>query len=96
MRSVGLERDSFTVWFALMCCGLVAWPAYALAQTVLPTARYPVGMTQVEYIDPADGGRPLNYMLIYRLLRTAAPRLSKYSYPPICNCIRTHRSLRTG
>jgi hypothetical protein len=22
-------------------------------------------MTQVEYVDPADGGRPLDYMLIY-------------------------------
>jgi predicted dienelactone hydrolase len=43
----------------------VGWPACALAQDVLPTARYPVGMTQVEYVDPADGGRPLNYMLIY-------------------------------
>ena len=71
MRSVCLERSSFTrflagvtVWFAVMSCGLVAWPAYALAQAVLPTARYPVGMTQVEYVDPADG-RSLNYMLIY-------------------------------
>jgi hypothetical protein len=43
----------------------VAWPAYALAQAVLPTAPYPVGMAQVEYVNPADGGRPLNYMLIY-------------------------------
>lgn len=72
MRSVCLERNSFTrflagvtVWFAMMYCGLVAWPAYALAQAVLPTALYPVGMTQVEYVDPADGGRPLDYMLIY-------------------------------
>lgn len=72
MRSVCLKRTSFifllvgvTVWFAMMYCGLLAWPAYALAQAVLPTALYPVGMTQVEYVDPADGGRPLNYMLIY-------------------------------
>jgi predicted dienelactone hydrolase len=72
MRSVCLERNSFTrflagptVWFAIIYCGLVAWPAYALAQAVLPTAPYPVGMAQVEYVNPADGGRPLNYMLIY-------------------------------
>jgi predicted dienelactone hydrolase len=71
MRTVGLETNSctrflagITVWFAVMYCGLVAWPACALAQDVLPTARYPVGMTQVEYVDPADG-RSLNYMLIY-------------------------------
>jgi predicted dienelactone hydrolase len=38
---------------------------YGLAQDVLPNALYPVGMTQVEYVDPANGGRPLNYMLIY-------------------------------
>jgi Platelet-activating factor acetylhydrolase, isoform II len=72
MRSVCLERNGctrflarVTVWFAMMYCGVLAWPAYALAQDVLPTALYPVGMTQVEYVDPADGGRPLNYMLIY-------------------------------
>src|SRR5262245_31320776 len=72
MRCVCLERKGCTrflcglpVWFALEYCGLVAESAYALAQAVLPTTLYPVGMTQVEYIDPADGGRPLNYMLIY-------------------------------
>jgi predicted dienelactone hydrolase len=72
MRSVCLERNNFTrfltgvtAWLATVYCGLVAWPAYALAQSVLPTALYPVGMTQVEYVDPADGGRPLNYMVIY-------------------------------
>ena len=72
MRSVCLWRNSFArfsagvpVWFAIMYCGLMAWPAYVFAQDVLPTARYTVGMTQVEYLDPADGGRPLDYMLIY-------------------------------
>ncbi|MGH6792442.1 MAG: hypothetical protein ACRECF_06865, partial [Methyloceanibacter sp.] len=43
----------------------MAWPAYTLAQAEqLLASLYPVGMTQVEYVDPADG-RPLNYMLIY-------------------------------
>ena len=50
-------------WGLATCCGLVAWPAHGLAQGALPTARYPVGMTQVEYV--ADDGRKLNYMLIY-------------------------------
>jgi predicted dienelactone hydrolase len=48
-----------------MYCALVARSTYALAQAVLPTTLYHVGMTQVEYFDPADGDRPLNYMLIY-------------------------------
>jgi predicted dienelactone hydrolase len=72
MRGVSLERDGLTralfslpVWFSLVYCGLVAWSTWALAQAVLPTTLYPVGMTQVEYVDPADGSRPLNYMLIY-------------------------------
>jgi predicted dienelactone hydrolase len=72
MRCISLERNGFTrflfglpVWFAVVYCGLMAWSTYALAQSVLPTTLYPVGMTQVEYVDPADGGRPLNYMLIY-------------------------------
>jgi hypothetical protein len=47
MRSVCLERNSrirflarVTVWFAMMYYGILAWPAYALAQDVLPTALY--------------------------------------------------------
>jgi hypothetical protein len=35
------------------------------AQDVLRAAPYPVGMTQLQYIDPSKGGRPLNLMLIY-------------------------------
>ena len=38
-------------------------PVRALAEDVLRTALYPVGMTQLEYVDPSDGGRPLNLML---------------------------------
>ena len=70
MRLDCSERNSSTrvlartFWTAVMYCALVAWPAYALAQAELPSSLYPVGMTQVEYVDPADG-RPLNYMLIY-------------------------------
>src|SRR5690606_18721403 len=49
----------------LGACGLAALPSGARAQEPLPLGPYPVGMTQVEYLDPADGGRPLNYMLLY-------------------------------
>ncbi|MDN5871638.1 MAG: hypothetical protein L0H73_13065 [Nitrococcus sp.] len=71
MRSVCLAQNSnprllagVAGWLAILFCGLAAWPAHALAQDVLPSARYPVGVRQVEYVDPADG-RSLNYMLIY-------------------------------
>ncbi len=61
IRRVGITRFivSVTACFHIMYYGLVAWPANALAQAALPTALYPVGMTQVEFVDPADGGRPL-------------------------------------
>ena len=69
MRSVWSKRDGFTrllfsipAWVVIMYCGLMTWSAYAVDQDALPTTSYPVGMTQVEYI---DGDRPLNYMLIY-------------------------------
>jgi predicted dienelactone hydrolase len=71
MRSGCLERHGFTrflfripVWFVITQCSLMTWSAYAVDQSVLPTTLYPVGMRQVEYVDPA-GGRPLDYMLIY-------------------------------
>ncbi len=72
MRLVCLERHGVTrllfgilVWFVITPCSLVTWSAHPLDQAVLPTSLYPVGMTQVEYVDPVGGGRPLDYMLIY-------------------------------
>jgi len=72
MRFVWSKRDGFTrllfsipAWGVIMYCGLMAWSAYALDQAALPTTSYPVGMTQIEYSDPTQGDRPLNYMLIY-------------------------------
>ena len=72
MRPVWSKRDGFTrllfsipAWVVIMYCGLVTWSAYALDQAALPTTSYPVGMTQIEYSDPTQGDRPLNYMLIY-------------------------------
>jgi predicted dienelactone hydrolase len=83
MRSICLQRNGsnrslcfgVSLRFAIMYCSLVAWSTYALAQAAPPATVYPVGMTQVEYIDPADGGRPLDYMLIYLAApdRTATP-----------------------
>src|ERR1700719_4882913 len=71
MRAVRLGRHGLVRWltgvaacFAIYC-GSLASPARALAQDVLRRAPYPVGMTQLEYIDPSDGGRPLDLMLIY-------------------------------
>ncbi|MEA2263994.1 MAG: hypothetical protein QOJ51_6819 [Acidobacteriaceae bacterium] len=72
MRSICLGRKgftrcviAFTVFFGFRFWGVLAWPADAFAQSVLPSTPYAVGMTQVEFVDPADGGRPLDFMLIY-------------------------------
>jgi predicted dienelactone hydrolase len=71
MLAVRLVRKALTRWLAgiTICfavyCGAVAWPGRAFAQDVMRAAPYPVGMTQLEYFDPSDGGRPLNLMLIY-------------------------------
>ncbi|HEX5327550.1 MAG TPA: hypothetical protein VFW75_12840 [Acetobacteraceae bacterium] len=71
MRAVCVEPNGFSrlllgaaIWLGMMCCCLAAWPTYAVAEAALPTTLYPAGMTQVEYVDPADG-RPLDFMLIY-------------------------------
>jgi predicted dienelactone hydrolase len=45
--------------------GLVVARENAVAQSVLPNALNSVGMTMMEFHDPAEGGRPLDYMLIY-------------------------------
>jgi predicted dienelactone hydrolase len=49
--------------FAALVCGLYCEDARA--QDVMPATPYNVGMTQVEYTDPAAGGRSLNFLLIY-------------------------------
>lgn len=79
MRTVRLGRSGFTCrlagasLFLGICSGCVTWPpARALAQDVLRAAAYPVGMTQLEYSDPSEGGRPLDLMLIYPAAPAAA------------------------
>jgi predicted dienelactone hydrolase len=49
---------------ALLALALAAWPALAPAAEGLPGGLYPVGMTQLEYADPADG-RVLDSLLVY-------------------------------
>ncbi len=39
------------------------WPA--MAQTAPQDAAYPVGIRQMEYVDPAEGGRHLAFALLY-------------------------------
>ena len=72
MRYGHLERNNsarflaaLIVFLCVMCSGPLIWPANALAQAMLPNTLYPVGVTQVEFVDPSAGGRPLDYMLIY-------------------------------
>ncbi len=71
MRGICSGRNGFTrlltsaVVCLGVCSGLIGWSAGALARDALPAARYAVGMTQMEFTDPADGGRPLDLMLIY-------------------------------
>jgi predicted dienelactone hydrolase len=71
MRPVCVRRNCFprflvgiALCFGIICYGS-AWAATAMAQAALPATLYPVGMTQIEFIDPAEGGRPLDLMLIY-------------------------------
>jgi predicted dienelactone hydrolase len=50
---------------ALLCALLTAWPAATLAQGTQPSATYPVGLKQLEYIDPHQGGRRLALTVFY-------------------------------
>jgi predicted dienelactone hydrolase len=65
MRAVRLGQNGLTRLLAGVTVCLGIYSGSALAQDVLRAAPYPVGMTQLEYVDPAEGGRPLNLMLIY-------------------------------
>jgi predicted dienelactone hydrolase len=71
MRTIGTERrglDHFfvilKVCFVIACCGLALWSGTGLAQTAKIGGPYPVGMKQMEYIDPTDG-RHLAFALFY-------------------------------
>lgn len=72
MGSGYLGRNRFTRFLigatgclGVIYCGLAAWPLSAAAPPALPTTLYSVGMTQVEFADPDESGRPLDYLLIY-------------------------------
>jgi predicted dienelactone hydrolase len=72
---------------AFVSFGILCWAMLgnlnAVAQTAPPTATYPVGMTQVEFIDPADGGRPLDYLLVYPAVPDSAA--TPYKVPLAAN-----------
>ena len=65
MRAVHSGQNGLTRLLAGVTVGFGIYSGSALAQDVLRTAPYPVGVTQLEYVDPSEGGRPLNLMLIY-------------------------------
>ncbi len=63
---------SLLICFAVLMCALYRQGVRAQdvrARAALPAPRYDVGMTQVQFSEPASdsgsSGRPLNYMLIY-------------------------------
>ena len=71
MRTIEMERRGLTHLAAILkqcciiaCCGVALWSGTALAQTAEIGGPYPVGMKQMEYVDPADG-RPLAFALFY-------------------------------
>jgi hypothetical protein len=79
MRSVNLKLNIFfhfsngiLVRLTTTYWTLTVWSTYALAQDVLPTTRYSVGIMEVQYIEPANGGRPLDYILIYPAVANSA------------------------
>ena len=71
MRSIRLLRKRFGQSFIVvalsfgMCWCVEASGANPPVQSLLPSAPYPVGMTQVEFVESANGGRPLDFMLCY-------------------------------
>ncbi len=66
----------FSIRFLAICCCGLAWADAAVAQSAPPQVLHPVGMTQLQYSDPTEGGRILNLMLIY----PAAPAASAVPY----------------
>ncbi len=71
MRTIHIDRRRLTRFLAIlgqccviMCCGLPFGPRTAMAQTTEIGGPYPVGMKQMESVDPADG-RHLAFALFY-------------------------------
>ncbi len=50
---------------ALACALLTAWPAGTLAQGTHHGATFPVGIRELEYIDPHEGGRHLTLSVFH-------------------------------
>jgi predicted dienelactone hydrolase len=71
------RRRAVAIRVAALCCALLTvWPAATLAQGTQPGATSPVGIKQLEYIDPHQGGRHLTLTVFYPAVireRTAIP-----------------------
>ena len=69
MRSRLFGRSAFArPLLAVTGCFAIGWwglPAPAIAQDAAPPPSYPVGVMQVEFADPGEPDRPLDYMLFY-------------------------------
>ena len=103
MRSNGWNRKGVAralnravVGAGIVFGALVSPPADAFAQTMLPATHHPVGMTQLEFVDPTEGGRPLNLMLIYPAAPDGSALPQDLHGRPTCASTRTLRSCRTG
>src|SRR5258708_10526080 len=89
MRKIWMERRGLIHFSAILrqccviaccgiaCCALALRSGTALAQTAEIGGPYPVGMKQMEYVDPADR-RHLAFALFYS---AAAPDSSAAHYP---------------
>ena len=71
MRPVCMERRGLVQFFVVLktccviaCCGPATWSARAVAQNAEIAGLYPVGMKQMEYVDPTDD-RHLAFALFY-------------------------------
>ncbi|RFU49310.1 lipoprotein signal peptide [Paraburkholderia sp. DHOC27] len=59
------KRRAFRASVAVLSGCLTLWSSMTYAQTIGTGAPYPVGMTQLEYVDPAPGHRALALTLFY-------------------------------
>ena len=86
------ERRASARWLVVVevCCviaycGLAVWPGRVFAQNAVTAGAYPVGMKQMQYVDPSDG-RHLAFALFY----PAAPSDSAPYHMPFFKNLHLH------
>ena len=83
-----IHRRAVALQVAALCCALLmAWLAATLAQGTRGGAAFPVGIKQLDYVDPHERGRHLALTAFYPAEGYHQAYYEKNGHTPYCHTV---------